>query len=703
MSDLVRRETTPAPVVYEQPQNIWLDDYLDGKEVKYVQIVLKRKWLILGVTLLGLVAAAGWTYTTKPLYRSTARIQIDPVQTVLPYKEIEMFDAYGNVETQAEVLKSEVLARRVVGRLNLATNPDQVTRAATRFISRLAVSQVERTQVLKVSFLSEEPQLAAQAVNALAAEYVDYSFDSKREATDKAREFLEKELLAMKPRLERSEAQLVKYAREHGMLDEKNNVVLQKVGDLNQEMTKVETQVLSNQYEVVQGGRSGEFPESLKTTAMKDLEHRRLSLEQSRADLAVGFGPKWPEVIALDEQIADVKRQLDSETKKALEQVKLEYDLAQAHRQRVAAALANQNRLADQNIQDSIQYNVLKREVETDRQLRDGLLQRLKETGVSEGFRSANIHVIDRGQVPVNPDSPSVPRNLGLGLALGLVTGFMMACFSEFIDRTVKTAEDVEQVLGLPFLAMIPAFEKSWKQATGGLLVQGAGRSSEHALVPFVHASSHPYWESYRSLRTSLLLSSPDRQPQTILVTSAMSNEGKSTTAVNLGITLAQTGARTLILDLDMRRPSLAHTFHLPRTTGISRYLSSQSELHTEILQTGIPNLFILPAGPTLPNPPELIGSKRMELALHLLAGHFDYIVIDSPPLMAVTDPLVIAAQVDGVLLVVQAGKTPKAAVQKARNLLRTVDAKILGAVITGAKPANPGYYQAGAYLHGST
>ena len=290
---------------------------------------------------------------------------------------------------------------------------------------------------------------------------------------------------------------------------------------------------------------------------------------------------------------------------------------------------------------------------------------------------------------------------MGLGLALGLMAGFMMACFSEFVDRTVKTPEDVEQALGLPFLAMIPAFQKSWKEATGGLLVQGAGRAGEHTLAPYVNASAHPYWESYRSLRTSLLLSSPDRPPRTILVTSALSSEGKSTTAVNLGITLAQTGARTLILDLDMRRPSLANAFHLPRTAGLSGYLSGQSELHTEILQTGIPNLFVVPAGPILPNPPELIGSRRMSLAFRLLAGYFDYIVIDSPPLMAVTDPLVIATQVDGVLLVVQGGKTSKAVVQKARNLLRTVDVKILGAVVTGAKQAKLGYYPAGAYLQG--
>ena len=344
---------------------------------------------------------------------------------------------------------------------------------------------------------------------------------------------------------------------------------------------------------------------------------------------------------------------------------------------------------------------MLKREVETDRQLRDGLLQRLKETGVSEGFRSANIHVIDRGQVPVQPDTPSVPRNLGLGLALGLVTGFMMACFSEFVDRTVKTPEDVEQALGLPFLAMIPVFQKSWKKATGGLLVQGAGHANEHALVPFVNASAHPYWESYRSLRTSLLLSSPDRQPQTILVTSSLSKEGKSMTAVNFGITLAQTGARTLILDLDMRRPSLANTFHLPRTAGISRYLSGQSELHTEILQTGIPNLFVLPAGPLLAEPARVDRLEANGSGPAAARWYFDYIVIDSPPLMAVTDPLVIATQVDGVLLVVQAGKTSKAVAQKARNLLRTVDAKILGAVITGAKETNLGYYQAGAYLQG--
>jgi capsular exopolysaccharide synthesis family protein len=478
-----------------------------------------------------------------------------------------------------------------------------------------------------------------------------------------------------------------------GPADGTNNVVLQKLSDLNQEMIRVEAQVLANQYDSVKSATQSNFPESLKTPTMKDLEHRLSTLQEKHSDMALEFGPKWPELVALDEQIADVKRQLESETKRSLQQVKMDHDLAEAHRQRVAAAVADQTGLADRLSQDSIQYNILKREVETDRQLRDGLLQRLKETGISEGFRFANIRVIDSAKVQSKPDSPNVPMNLALGLTMGLTCGLMLAFFGEFIDRTVKTPEDVEQTLGLPFLATIPVFQKSWKKATGGLLVQGERRTHENALVPSMNFGGHMYWESYRSLRTSLLLSSSDdRRPQTILVTSSLPGEGKSSTVVNLGITLAQTGARTLILELDLRKPSLGNLFHLPKANGMSRYLAGHTDLHTQILSAGIPNLFIIPAGPALPNPPELMGSKRMDLALNLLSGYFDYIVIDSPPVMAVTDALVIASQADGVVLVVQGGKTPKAVVQNTRNLLLGVGARILGALITRADPKNSGF-----------
>jgi polysaccharide biosynthesis transport protein len=700
MSDLVRRDAPSAPAVYEpRPENIWIDQYLDEHQselTRYAAILWKRKWLFLSVAVAVLLASGIWTLTTKQLYTSSVKLQLDPQQNVLPYREVaNVITADPTyLATQAQVLKSQALAERIVTRMNLAAEPNGVTAAARGFAGRVVVTPVPSTQVMNVSYTSEDPVFAAKAVNILADEYVNYSVDIRQVAAGKAKEFLEQELTKLRYKLEQSEEQLVEYGREHGILlpSEDNNMAVQRLTDLSQEMTKVEIEVLRNEYDELRSTTVDNFPESRKTTVMKDLENRRSGLEQKLATVSQRFGPKWPEVQTLTQELGDVRKQLVNERQRIIEQARVEYALATARRDKLGAALTEQNRIADRLSQDSIQYNILKREVETGRQLHEGLLQRMKETDVSAGLKAANVHVIDRGQVPTRPSSPNILRNMALGLMLGLVLGTACTIGVEMLDRTVRTPEDVERQLRLPFLGAIPAFSESWREANGGILVPLKGQSPENGLY-YVSAASEVYWDSYRALRTSLLFSSPEGRPRSLLITSALPGEGKSTTCVNLAISLAQTAARTVILELDMRRPRLANLFNISNKQGMSRYLSGQSELHTEVQQTGIPNLFVVPSGPIPPNPPELLGSARMSRALELLGRHFEYVVIDGPPLVPVTDALVVSTQVNGVVLVVQGGKTPNDVVQKARNLLKSVDAKVLGVLVNNVKVDSPDMY----------
>jgi len=700
VADLIKSEAASAPVPYApRPESIWIDQYLDDKQseiTRLLQVVLKRKVLIATVAAVIFGASALYTYRTDRVYTSSVNIQIDPEETILPYKE--MYAAVTPdpryLGTQAQVLKSEALARRTVARLKLVKDPSRETATVQWFASNVTVAPVEGTQVVKVTYKAADPEFAAQAVNALAAEYITYGFESKRESMGQAREFLKQELVKQQQKLRESQQRLVDYGRAHNILtpSEENNVVVRKVAELNAEMTRVEGEVLANDYTALQDTPIESFPEKLKTTVMRELDSRRSDLEQKLATATAKFGPKWPEVLTLNQQLDDVRNQLAAEKKRAIRQAKVEYDMAVAHRERLAAALASQNQLAGQLSQDSIQYDILKREVETDRQLHEGLLQRLKETDVSAGVKSGNVHIIDGGHVPKLPTSPNVPVNLSLGLIVGLVFGLGTAAGIEFFDRTIKTPEDVERELRIGFLGAIPSFDANWKQATQGHLMPL--ESSRPAALAHPDMASSIYWESYRALRTSLLFS-PDNRPHSLLVTSAVAGEGKSTTSVNLAIAFAQTGARTLILELDMRRPRLADRLGLAPERGVSRYLSGQSPFHTEIQQSSIPNLFVVCAGPTPPNPPELLGSHRMTRALELLRRHFDYVIVDGPPVMAVTDALVIAPQVNGVALVVD-GHTAREKAQKARNLLRTVDAKVLGVVINNVKmEASADYYYA--------
>jgi len=704
MADLIKHVADLPAAAGPRAENIWIDQYLDerqGEIGRLLAILLARRRIVIAIAASVLAATGVWTYRAPRVYTSSANIQIDPQESVLPYKE--MYAAVSPdpryLGTQAQVLKSEALARQTVLALGLASDPDQAALAARGFVGNISVSPVENAQVVKLSYRSEDPQFAAKAVNALAETYVRYGFESKRDSMGQAREFLQDELAKQREKLERSEQKLVDYGNAHNILQpsQENNSVIRKITELNSEMTRVEAELLANQYEELRDTPIESFPEKLKTQVMRELDSRRSDLEQKLATATARFGPKWPEVLTLNQALGEINDQLANEKRRAIRQSKVEYDMAIAHRDRLASALEAQNKQAEQLNQASIQYDILKREVETDRQLHEGLLQRLKETDVAAGLKSGNVHIIDRGHVPAVPTSPNVPMYLSFGLILGLATGAMVAYGVDYFDQTVKTPEDVERELRVPFLGAIPAFDKQWKESTGGVLLPlDAPQSSPLAQV---HASSAIYWESYRALRTSLLFSPSDR-PQSILITSAMAGEGKSTTSINLAIALAQTGARTLILELDMRRPQLADRLNLAPGRGMSRFLAGQSQFHTEIQQSAIPNLFVVPAGPLPPNPPELIGSPRMSKLLDLLYRHFQYIIIDGPPVMPLTDALVISPQVNGVVLVVD-GDTAREKALKARNLLRSVDAKMLGVVINNvAMDAPPKEYYGYGYLN---
>jgi capsular exopolysaccharide synthesis family protein len=395
--------------------------------------------------------------------------------------------------------------------------------------------------------------------------------------------------------------------------------------------------------------------------------------------------------------LAQVRKQLADERANILAQEKTTYDVEMAHRARLEAAIADQTFRADRLAQDSIEFNLLKRKVDADRKLHEGLLNRLKEMDVSVGLKALNVHVIDRGYVPTLPVSPNVPLNLALALTLGLVFGAGVACSVEFFDQTVKTPEDVEQRLGMPFLGAIPAFSREWKEGGQGHLV--VVNDGERLNQPRLGEDAAVYWESYRSLRTSILFSSPQDRPQTILVTSGLPGEGKSTTAINLAISLAQTGAQTLLVEVDMRKPKIADVFNITSRSGLSAYLAGVTELSAELHPTAVPNLSVVPSGPTPPNPPELLGSGRMTRGLALMRRHFQFIVFDGPPLLPVSDAAIVATQVDGVVLVVDGTRNATHAT-KARNLLRSVSAKILGALVNKAQVERMDYYRYSDYVN---
>jgi len=751
MGDLIRREyaSVPDPTIRIQrttdyqwtPEN----DSLDIR--RYFQVLLKRKWLIAAVVGTVLLLVAIQSFTTTPLYRATARVQIDPeAANILPYKDVyESAERYLSSEiylqTELEILQSRALARRVIDRLNLANDPRfkepvsqgvvisqvgwlkhaiaslkpggaedrrkltgedpaagaQENRAVLdTFTDRLDVEQVPNSRLVEISWISPNPGLAAAVSDTLAEEFIEQNLQTKFEANTRATEFLKKQLQDMKGKVEKSEQELVKYARENNIVSigpDRGSIVLQTLEDLNRQMTTVEGDLIGKtaDFQAVRDATPENFPQSLRTPSISLLEERLFGLQQNLASLTAQFGNEWPAVIQVRQQIQEVEQQLKREKKETINRVQSEYRVAVNRRQMLLGALNRQKAQANQLNQDSIEYNILQREVDTNRQLYEGLLQRLKETGISAGMRTSNIHVVDHAEVPDAPYSPQRAADLAMGFGVGLFIAIGLAFLMEYLDNTLKSPEDMEQSLGLPSLGVIPTMADL--PAGSSRLLAARNEGGANAELPTrISPARFRVWEAYRSLRTSILLSHSGTPPKVIMITSSVPGEGKTTTVANTGIVLAQTGARTLLIDLDMRKPALASTFGYNGNQGISAYLSGNGDLSSQIRQTNYPNLFLLPAGFRPPNPAELIGSERMETALRLLGDYFKYILIDTPPILSVTDGLLLSPHVDGVVLVIKGGATPKEAARKAGNHLLSVGARILGALINNVDMDAPEY-----------
>ncbi len=739
------REIAPAP---PRPVDATLlrqleserDDAVSPRKV--LQLLRRRKWLILGVAAALLVTAAIQVLTTTPLYRSFATVEIDPERPNVLTAESAQEPSFGRnareeyLATQARKLQTRALAERVIAKLDLASEPafsrpirkgffvDQFRGLAAmarglfglrdrsldervfvnRFLENLSVQVLRNTRLIEVGFTSPDPDLAASVVNALVDEFIEQNLESRYQATTHVTEFLGKQLLDLKAAVEESEQKLIEYARANDIVNvsERETVNVEKLADVSDELTRVENELIKQRarYQAIEDATPDRFPEMLNNPTINRLESE-LSEENKRlAGLLGRHGPQWPEVKKIQRQIAELEQQLDEEKRRAIELARSNYRLAVDRHRRLQEAAEDQRRVVDRLNDDSIEYSILQREVETNKQLYEGLLQRLKEAGVSAGLAWSNIHLADRAAVPRRPAFPRRPLALAVALVLGLVLGVGAAVAAESLDDTVATSEEVAEELRLPTLGMIPVLEDAGHRLMAAGNGDDGDRDGDVPIIAYEKSKNWqaPAWEAYRSLRTSLLLSHSGHPPRSILVTSALPGEGKSTTVANTAIVLAQTGARTLILDLDLRRPTMADLFGVSAKQGMTEFLSGNSDLSSLACESGFSNLYLIPAGPPAPNPAELLGSQRLRTCIDWLLKYFDYLVIDSPPCLEITDSLVLCPQVDGLLLVVRAEKTPKEVVRKASERVATVGGQILGVLINAADMRRTGYGYYGSY-----
>ena len=743
-----RYQPTVIGPVGSRPHRVFPDEDDSASLHHYLAVLRRRKWVIAAVVVASLILTAIQVFTATPLYVASTTLQIDPeADNVLPYQQVsgapQQLQRGEYLSTQTEKLKTRSLSLRVVEQLQMKDDPrfDEVpSRGALREIAAtvrgtlssllrggsggdetvsdgvradqlladLEVSPLRSTRLIRVRFGSADPELSATVVNAFAEQFIEQHLESKFDATFRATEFLREQLLDLKLRVERSEEELLSYARAKNIVnyDEHESISRKKLADLSDESTRVETELigLAARYRAAQNATGSTVPELLKNDRLRTLEGRLADLEQQLAGLEGQFGPQWQEVKDLKLTVEALRVQIGEEQTHLIDSAKREYLVAADRKEQLTGSVNEQRTQVDRLNEDSIQYRILKREVDTNKELYEGLLQRLKEAGVAAGLRSSNIQVVDAASAPRFASSPQRAKSLGLALFMGLLVGLGCAFLIEALDNTLRTTDEVMDYVGLPSLGVVPHMRDALAIAgRGHLRLSGKAGAEPRLAFSATEASHDRASEAFRSLRTSILLSHASKPPETLLITSAMPNEGKSTAAANVAIALAQSGTPTVLVDLDLRRPSLAGLFGIPgEEEGVSSYLSGDSEL-LQVRRTRFEKLFLAPSGPIASNPAELLGSPKLAAALNMLGGNFAHVVIDAPPCLELTDALLIASQVDGVILVVRSGRTHREAVRRAGQQIQRVGGQLLGVLINdvdSSGSAEDYYYEAsGSYF----
>ncbi len=672
----------------------------------YWRVVHAWRAVIFACAAIGAAAAGVASYLTAPVYRSTVTLQIDREQPHTARLEdtlVQPLEQPDYIETQYKILKSRTLAKAVMLRLELAARPEYRRRwlrreldppqrgadlnpaVVARVLDAVTVSPGKGTRLVDVSFDSVDPKLAARAANTLAEIYIEQNLASKWDATQRASAWLTRQLAELKARLERSESELVSYATRHQIIfvEQQKSITTEKLKQLEEELTRAEAQRISRQsaYLLARDAleRGAPAPGYLTSDTLRELDLKAAEARRERAELLVTFAPGYPKVQRVDSRLAELERALAGERARLLRGVREEWQAAVERERLLRESVERQTRAVNLLGDDIIQYNLLKREAESNRQLYEGLLQRLKEAGVSAGLRASNIRVVDPAEPPERPHRPRIPLNLALGAALGLAAGLGWAFLAEHVNTQVRTPEEVERLTGLGLLAVVPR--------TRGRLAGGARWQPGEDLA-----------EAYRTLRSSVLLAW-DEPMRRLLVTSPQPRDGKTTICLHLAWSLAQLGRRVLLIDADMRKPNCARQLGLDHPRGLSDYLEGRAARDEIVVRTSIDHLWCVPAGRPHAEAGDLLYSARLTDLLYEVGEQFDHVVIDSPPSLALSDARTLARLAEGALLVVS-DTTERASLRRTKQALDDAGVRFLGFVLNRVDLSDPayGYYRQYGY-----
>ncbi|HEY0873590.1 MAG TPA: polysaccharide biosynthesis tyrosine autokinase [Vicinamibacterales bacterium] len=707
----------------------------------YVRVVYKRRWIALPAFLLVCGVLMFNSLRETPIYRSQVQLLIEKDAPTISTLD-QMFqsqDGWYNDEfyqTQHRILQSRSLAKRTLDAMNLweaprlgngpevkdgfsltgaawsaaeglvrmvkggdAPAPAPVEQASvgesaaqsariSEFLGGLAIAPVRNTRLVEIRYTSTDPVFAADAANAVAAAYIEQNMELKLSVSKEATGFLAERLEEQRKAVEASERALQEFKQQNGAVaiaDGASSIAVQRLTDLNAALIKAKTERITkeslyNQLQSLQkAGTIDTFPAVLSNEYIQGLKSNLAQLQREHAQLSERYGENHPEMLKSRTALESANAKLTTEIAKVVEGVNSEYRAALAQEQSLQSALnAQRNEALGQN-KMSVTYSVLQREADSNRQIYESLLQQTKETGISGERRATNVRVVDPAEVPGSPISPNFRADLTFALVAGLVFAIGLAFGFEYLDNRIKTPQELKAHLGIPFLGMVPTVDKSRTQD------------------PLLDGPVPPnFAEAFKSVRTNVLFSSAEEGLRSLVVTSAGPGEGKSLVASNLAVALAQAGQRVLLIDADMRRPRVHEIFGGDQEPGLSNVLSGNAKAPDAIRKSKTEGLWLLPAGLIPPNPAELLGSRRYTEFIASLSAHFDWVLLDTPPVMVVTDSSIVANQSSGVVFVVRADHTSRQAVRAAVEQLEAANAHLTGSVLNSVDLVrNPYYYSA--------
>lgn len=697
----------------------------------YVKVLYKRRLTALTAFLVVVLSVSIYTFTATPIYEARVQILIEKeASNVVSFKEAfeqnQLTDDY--YQTQYKILQSRALARRTLDTLKLwdhpnlkaeegggigglvtapfrwvaglfraeVSEPPQATetkaqsRTIDRFLTNLTVSPIRNSRLVDVRYESPEPTLSPLVANTLARGYIEQNMEFKFMSSKEASEWLEQQLSEQRKHVDATEQALQRYREETDSvsLEDRQNIVVQKLVELNAAVTRAKTERIQkeeafNQIRTLQNDRNAldTLPAIVNNAFIQQQKGELADLQRQQAQLGEKLGPRHPDMVKLVSAIKTAETRVQAEIAKVVQAMGNDYQQARAQEQSLTRALEQQKTDALALNRKGIEYGVLERDAASNRQIFDSLMQRTRETGIAGELKTSNVRIVDAAETPRRPTRPNTRLNLLLATFGGAIFAIGLAFFFEYVDNRIKSPDEVKQHLGLPVLGLVPAvFDKT---IANPLINNGVPTN---------------FSESFRAVRTNVLFSSAEEGSRSLVITSTAPGEGKTIVAANLAITLAQAGQRVLLIDADMRKPRVHSVFKKAQAPGLSNVLVGNAKTSDSVRQTPVANLWVLPAGVIPPDPAELLGSRRFRDFLASLGSHFDWIIVDTPPVMAVTDSSVVGHLVTGVLFVVGSEMTSRHVAQRALEQLEQARAKFIGVVLNRVDLQHNAYYYSQYY-----